>query len=699
MNNADISQAGILGTEKISKLILRLSLPAIAGQLINLLYNLVDRVYIGHIEGVGKLALTGVGVCLPIIMMISAFAALAAMGSAPRASIFMGKGDKNTSEKILGNSFTLLVIISIVLIALIQLWAEPMLLLFGASENTIAYALDYMLIYSIGTIFVQLTLGLNAFISAQGFAKISMLTVLIGALCNIVLDPIFIFSLDMGVRGAALATIISQGISTIWILAFLTGKKTILRLRLKYMRLRKEVILPCLALGISPFIMQSTESVLYVCYNTSLLKYGGDLAVVTITILNSIFQLSIMPLMGLGQGVQPIISYNYGAKNAPRVREAFRLFFIISMIYVLAIWGVVRLFPEFFITIFNNDPELLIYAKGALRIYTCVLFVMGAQMAFQQSFISLGDAKSSLAAALVRKIIILIPMIYILPALDVFPAKDMAVFAAEPVSDILAVTFTSILFAIRFKKLMAPIDAPPDRWRYGRFYLLVRKVIASFTGPMKTLWQTPFEEGPAVFVCNHDRAWGPIAMCAHFDRREQIRPWINSEVMSFKTMVPYIRKDFWYPPNKWYTKLLDYTVPYLCSLIVPPVMRGSGGIPVYHDTGSIGTLRSGIAAMRDGYCLILFPERPSGYGEYNNGLYTGFFSLGKLLYKKTGQCLNFYPTFIDWQGKEIRVGNPLRYDPMADAKDQSTRFADAVDTFFSCAGRTDLQNTVCTSNM
>lgn len=445
-----------LGTGSIKKLLFQLAVPAIASQIINLLYNIVDRMYIGHIENVGKLALTGIGVCLPLIMIIAAFAALVSMGGAPRASIYLGKGDKESAEKTLGNCTSLLIIVSVILTIIFFFFAEPLLLLFGASENTISYAVDYMKIYSLGTIFVQCTLGLNAFISAQGFSKISMMTVLIGAICNIVLDPIFIFGFKMGVSGAALATIISQAVSMIWIFAFLTGKKTTLHIKKENLRLSKRIVGPCVALGLSPFIMQSTESLLAVCFNSSLLKYGGDVAVGTMTILTSIMQFSSLPLMGLTQGAQPIISYNFGAKNAKRVKEAFRLLIISCIGFSLLMWALVMIFPKAFILIFNNDPELLQFASRALRIYMAVSFLMGVQNACQQTFLALGNAKTSLFLALLRKIILLIPLIYILPLF--FADKTSAVFMAEPVADFLAVTTTCIMFSKEFKKAMNQIS-------------------------------------------------------------------------------------------------------------------------------------------------------------------------------------------------------------------------------------------------
>lgn len=448
-----------LGSGSVRKLLISLSLPTILSQIVNMLYNLVDRVYIGHmqpVDTVGALALTGVGVCLPVILIISAFAALMAMGGAPRASIQEGRGNIAESERIMGNSFTLLLLVSLLLTAVLQLFAEPLLLTFGASENTIGYALDYLRIYSLGTLFVQVTLGMNAYITAQGFTSVSMKTVLIGAILNTILDPIFIFALDMGVRGAALATILSQAASAIWVLRFLTSSKTKWRLRRKNLRPVPSVFLPCMALGLSPFIMQSTESLIAVCFNSSLLKYGGDVAVGTMTVLTSIMQLAMMPLQGLSQGAQPIISYNFGARSAQRVREAFRCLLTSCITYSMVLWLLVQLFPRTFVLIFNNNPELVNYAAWALRIYMGATGIFGIQIACQQTFIALGNAKTSLFLAVLRKIILLIPLIYILP--HFFADKVFAVFLAEPVADFLAVSTTALLFTCQFKRSMVQLE-------------------------------------------------------------------------------------------------------------------------------------------------------------------------------------------------------------------------------------------------
>ena len=445
-----------LGHDSIGRLLFRLAVPAVTAQLVNMLYNIVDRMYIGHIEGIGAAALTGVGVTFPIIMIISAFSALIGMGGAPRASIKMGQGDYDGAEETLGNCFIVLVGISVMLTAVFLAFRRPLLLMFGASEATLPYADEYLAIYVCGTIFVQISLGMNYFISSQGYATAGMLTVLIGAVTNIVLDPIFIFTFGMGVRGAALATVISQAVSAVWVMIFLI-RKSRLRVRPKYFRVRKNIILPALALGVSPFIMQSTESLLNIAFNSSLQTYGGDLAVGAMTILSSLMQILNMPLMGITQGAQPIISFNYGAQNTDRVRKAFKLCILCTVGYSTLFWLLAMLIPGTLVSIFNSDPELMNITVWAMRIYFATVLLMGLQTGCQQTFIAIGQAKSSLFLALLRKIILLIPLIYILP--NFFTDKVFAVFLAEPISDTIAVLCTVSLFAYQFRKILSQMEA------------------------------------------------------------------------------------------------------------------------------------------------------------------------------------------------------------------------------------------------
>ena len=441
-----------MGTGSVKKLMLKMAVPALVGQVVNLLYNIVDRIYIGHLPEVGGTALTGVGLFTPILMLLTAFAMLAGAGGAPRAAIAMGKGDKEAAEKIMGNCFTVLMILAVVLTSVLYFAAPTLLRLFGASDATLPYAVTYGRIYILGSVFVLTVMGMNTFITTQGFAQISMLTTVIGAVINIVLDPILMFGLKMGVAGAAVATVLSQAVSALWILKFLTGKKTILRLKASNLKLVPSVILPCLGLGISSFVMVSTESILSVSFTSSLARFGGDVAVGAMTVLTSINQLITMPLSGICQGGQPLISYNYGAKKLDRVKEAFFCQFGVCVAYTTCFWLLLMIVPNFFAGIFTNDASLVSYTAWAIRIFLACGFSVGFQLSCQQAFMALGQAKISLFMACLRKLILLIPLIFILPLF--FENKAMAVFLAEPVSDFVAAAVTTIAFFTFFRKLM-----------------------------------------------------------------------------------------------------------------------------------------------------------------------------------------------------------------------------------------------------
>ncbi len=441
-----------MGSGSVKKLLLQLTLPAVLGQVVNLLYNIVDRIYIGHIPEIGASALTGVGLFAPLLMLLTAFAMMMGSGGAPLAAISMGKNDREHAERIMGNCLTVLLIFAVVLtIAFYQL-APTLLRLFGGSDATLPYAVEYSRIYILGAVFVLLVMGMNPFITTQGFARISMLTTVIGAVINIVLDPIFIFALDMGVAGAATATVLSQAVSALWILRFLSGKKTVLRLRLSNLRLRAKVILPCFGLGASTFVMLSTESILSISFTSSLSRYGGDVAVGAMTILTSLNQLISMPLAGICQGGQPIISYNFGAGKPERVKEAFFTQFAVCVGYSTLFWVALMLAPRFFAGIFTSNAALADYTAWAIRIFLACAFTIGFQSACQQSFMALGQAKISLLMACLRKIILLIPLIFILP--NFFADKTFAVFLAEPVSDVLAAAVTTAAFLLNFNKIL-----------------------------------------------------------------------------------------------------------------------------------------------------------------------------------------------------------------------------------------------------
>lgn len=471
-----------LGKGNVGKLLFTLALPAIIAQLVNVLYNIVDRIFIGRIAG-GDMAIAGVGVAFPIIILIGAFSALIGMGGAPLTAIKMGEKDTDGAEKLMTNSFSMLIIIGCILTVVLSIFKEPILWAFGASNETIGYAMDYLGIYIIGTIFVQIALGLNSFINTQGFAKIGMLTVMVGAVINIVLDPILIFGFDMGVKGAALATVIAQAVSALWVLFFLFGKekqykngilteffgrKSILRIKKKYIVPNLKIVLSIMALGISPFIMQSTESLVIISLNKQLSLYGnmvgtgvGDLAIGAMTIMSSIMQIIMLPLMGLAQGAQPIISYNYGAKAYDRVKKTFKILAAVSFGYTVLMWAALMTVPTVFVNIFNNDPKLVEMTSWSIKIFFGGIFIFGIQMACQQTFLALGQAKISLVLALLRKVILLIPLIFILPRF--MPNQLGAVFFAEPVADILAALSTLVCFTIFYRKTFTHIEKEEDK--------------------------------------------------------------------------------------------------------------------------------------------------------------------------------------------------------------------------------------------
>ena len=443
-----------MGSGSVKKLMVQMAVPALVGQVVNLLYNIVDRIYIGHIPEIGGAALTGVGLFTPILMLITAFAMLCGAGGAPRAAIAMGQGDKDKAEKILGNCYAMLMMLAVVLTVVFYFACPSLLRLFGASDATLPYAVTYGRIYVIGSVFVLTVMGMNTFITTQGFASISMLTTVIGAVINIVLDPILIFVLDMGVAGAATATVLSQAVSALWILRFLTGKKTILKLKKENLKLRKPIILPCLGLGISTFVMLSTESILSVSFTSSLARFGGDVAVGAMTVLTSINQLITMPLSGVCQGGQPLISFNYGAKKYDRVKEAFFCQFGVCVAYTTLFWLALMAFPNVFAGIFTSDVALVDYTAWALKIFLACGFSVGFQISCQQAFMALGQAKISLIMALLRKVFLLIPLIFVLPLFFAPENKAFAVFLAEPVSDVIAAAVTTFMFFRFFIRML-----------------------------------------------------------------------------------------------------------------------------------------------------------------------------------------------------------------------------------------------------
>lgn len=440
-----------MATESIGKLMVGMTFPAILAQIINILYSIIDRIYIGHMEGVGANALTGVGVTFCITVFISAFSAFISNGAAPLAAIWLGKGDREHAEKILGNSVSFLMICTVVLMAFFYAFQRPLLYMFGASDATIGYATDYLSIYLVGTLFVELALGLNAFIICQSQAKTAMFSVLIGAIANIILDPIFIFVLHMGVKGAATATVISQGLSAAWVMAFLLGKKSSLKLRKSCMRLDGKILGSVFSLGISPFTMNATESFISIVLNHGLQVYGGDLHVGAMTIMQSIMQLFSAPINGFTQGMTPIVSYNYGAKNFDRVKMLYRWMIGMCFGFRLLTTAMVMVFPGFYAGFFTEETGLVTLTGQVMPVFMAGMLVFGLQNGIQPTFLALGQAKISFFIAVLRKIVLLIPLAIILPRF----VGVMGVYLAEPISDFLSATTATVLFVLNIKKILS----------------------------------------------------------------------------------------------------------------------------------------------------------------------------------------------------------------------------------------------------
>lgn len=439
-----------LGTQSLGKLMLSMGIPTLIAQLINLLYNIVDRIYIG--QGVGREALTGLGLTLPVITIVSAFSSLAGAGGAPLAAIALGQGNKQKAERILGNVFAMLCVFTVTVMIVFYAIEKPFLYLVGASDVTYPYASAYLRIYLIGTLGVQLVLGLNPFITAQGQAKTAMGSVLIGAALNIILDPIFIFVFHMGVQGAALATILSQFAGAAWVLHFMTSKKTSLRLKMECIRPDWKLIGGIAALGISPFIMQSTESLISVVMSSGLQRYGDDVYVGSLTILQSIMQLTSTPINGFTQGVQPILSYNFGAGKLDRVKQAYRRIIAVTVGVSFGLTALEMLFPKTLARMFTQDAELINLVGRAAPIFLAGMLIFGIQMGCQTTFMGLGQAKISLFMALLRKVFLLVPFALIFPMIT---GKAESIYFAECVADALAATICGTVFLLKIRKILA----------------------------------------------------------------------------------------------------------------------------------------------------------------------------------------------------------------------------------------------------
>ncbi len=673
------TQNGTRGSEGVRAPLLRRAAPALAWALLLLLSGLTDRLFAGRIAGEGSATLTGLGLCQPLVLLLAAFAALAGLGGARFAAHSTGaKNGKAAAEKALGNSVTLLLILSAVLTPLLRLFPEELLRALGAQAGALPYAAEYLRVYSLGTVFVLLTLGLSAFVAVRGFPAAGLLAMLAGVLANAGFDALFVFGYNMGVRGLALGTLASKALSTALLICILAGKNSGFRLSFARMRPDKETVRGCLSAGFLPFLLLTVEGAALACLNSSLHKFGGEAALGAMAVASGVLALFLLPPVGLALGALPVLRRGFAARRPERINRAAMLLMVSCTLYALALWCAIQLRPQGFVRIFSGDNGLIHAAAPVLRLYFAAAFILGLQLGFEAVLAALGRIKSAFFLALLHRVL-LIFFVFLLPKLKLALPGLGAVWFAAPAADAVSVLLAAALFVPGFRGALA--QSVDEHWQSG-FFRFLRRAILLFTGPMKTIWEEPFSGAPSVFVCNHDRAFGPIAMNVQFEYCTDIRPWINAQMLSEREAPAYIRKDYWWNPDKWYAPILSRTLAYFYALLLPPILRGADCVPVYHDTGVMSTLRGSVKTLSDGKHLLLFPERPAGFREYGTEISSGFVSVGKLYYGREKQSVHFYPAWVDWKGREIRVGKPLVYEPSAKYEEQATAIAEAIERFF-----------------
>ena len=673
------TQTGAPGTAGVGGRRLRRAVSALAWALLLLLSALTDMLFVGRMAGESASALAGLGLCRPLILLLAAFAVLAGLGGARSAARSTGKDGREAAEKALGNSVTLLLILSAVLTPALRLLPEELLCALGAGGKALFYASAYLRVYSLGTVFVLLTLGLSAFVALRGFPTAGLLAMRAGVLANAALDALFIFGYDLGVVGAAWGTVASQALSAALLLAFFMGKKSPVRLRLTYMRPDKEALRGCLGAGFLPFLPLAAESATLAYFNVALFKYLDEAAVGAMALVSGVLALFFLPLAGFALGALPALRQGFAAKRPDRIKGAVLLLLGVCALYAFGLWGVVQLWPQGFVRLFCDDVGLLYAAASALRLYFAAACVLGVQLTFQAVLVALGRVKSAVFIALLHRAL-LISFIYVLPGLLLQTLGRSAVWLAAPAADAVSTLLAGAIFLPGFRGALA--QSVDEHWQSG-FFRFLRKAILLCTGPMKTVWEEPFSGAPSVFVCNHDRAFGPIAMNVQFEHCTNIRPWINAQVLSEREAPAYIREDYWWDPNKWYAPILSRTLAYFYALLIPPILRWADCVPVYHNTGVMSTLRASVKTLSDGKHLLLFPERPAGFRQYGTEISSGFVSVGKLYYGREKQSVHFYPAWVDWKGREIQVGKPLVYDPTVKYEEQAAAIASAIEDFFA----------------
>ncbi|MDR1131593.1 MAG: polysaccharide biosynthesis C-terminal domain-containing protein [Oscillospiraceae bacterium] len=665
-----------------------LALTLAAAQLANLLYVLSDRIYLGHMAGTGRAALTGAGLGIPFIMLLPAFAWLVGMGAAPRAAALRDGGDPAGAERLLGSSLTLLLIVSAILTPLFQVSYGELVSAFGVSGESAAYAGEYLRVFSLGTVFILITSGLSPFIAAQGGAGFLLKAALIGTASNLILDPVFIFALKLGVRGAALSNVLSQALAAAYILASLTGKKRTVRLRFENLRLKFGLMLPCLGAGLVPFLLQAAEGASLLCFNAGLSAYGGEPAVGTMAVLAGLTQLFSLPLAGLAQAALPALRRDFAAGEAAKLKRTFSRLLAAALLYSVALWAAVSLWPQLFARLFSPDQKLAETAAPVIRLFFSVSCLTGLRYACLSGLAAVSEKpRGVFTGAVTGRGLLLLPLICLLPALPLQVSGAAAVYLSGPAAELLLAALTLARFSPRFGRALRLCAGEADPHAQSGLFRFLRKAILIFTGPMETVWEEPFSGRPAIFVCNHDRAYGPIAMNVHFELAGDLRSWINAQVLSVKEAPAYIREDYWWDTGKWYSPILGHTLVWFYTLIIPPILRGADCIPVYHDTGVISTLRNSVKMLADGKQLLLFPEQPTGYHKYAEKIFDGFVSVGRLYYARERASVSFYPTYVDWKKRQIRVGKPLIYDPAVKYEAQTAAICAGIEAFLARCGQ------------
>lgn len=647
---------------------------------------LAERLTVGRIPQTGQLALGALAAVFPLVLAALAGAVLVGKSGAKEASRLLSLGKQEEAEQMLGSSFCLLIFCGLLLTAGFQLVGAELLQLAGAGKESLPLALDYLNTYSLGLVFVLLTWGLNAFLTAQGRLWESAAALLAAAATALFLTPLLTLRFGLGLPGAALAGLVAHGISALLMTLALAVKKTSLGLRIASLIPGIKTFKIGLHQGLSAFLLLLGEGLIFALLNRRLFRLEGELGLAVLTVLTGVLALFLLPLMGLAKGAKPLLQARFAKDDTEHVKRTAGLLILLSLGFSVVLWAAVQLRPQTFFRLFGGEERLADFGLPLLRLFSAGACLLGLQTALRQVLSAVGAERNLPAAVPPRSRILMLIFIFVLPGLSGRFSKTALILLAQPLADFFAAAFALALFLRGFHRALEGGAVYAER-RQGRLFRLLRLVIALFTPRMETVWEEPFSGAPSVFVCNHDRAFGPIAMCVHFPLCREIRPWINAQVLSPRETPQYVREDYWWNPDKWTAPIFDYSLAYLMALLIPPILRGADSVPVYHDAGVMATLRASVKTLSDGKHLLLFPERPTGYHQYDTEIFDGFVSVGRLYYKRSRERVHFYPAFVDWESKKITVGKPLVYDPSVDHTIQAPRTAKAIEAYF--AARTE----------